>query len=1210
MQQPPQIQAPAPAAATPVQRSVGPPVGSQIQTVDAVASAAMSLSVADVEENLKLAETDQELTDDSRKRLTELCADAKQHLERAEQMNAKSQELEDLSGDVLERAADIERRTSQLGDDALKADSAAVRSGLVPPPLPTTANLQQLELELEKRQADLRQLREYGAQLESQAATRTSRRNGILQRLNEIEQSVGKTRQQVSAPPSLGEAKLLTRVRLMESLCRFQFLDRERRALDAELLLFDEEESVNLLQLERSLNSRRTALWTDAVQTASEAVQRVRNQEAQQVLETAEKDEAAVERFEEETPELISLRSVAERNRQLAEENTEVIGRIGVLQRRNENLRAELNRWKEEFDVTQKKVDTVGLPASMGAMLRNQRNNLPNARGLRFDVKELRPQIEKSQLQQYDQDAELKRLDVMEQEVRRVLRELRDKDSSTPVTATSEKIARALLTKRRQILRARYQSEETHFKQLTELAIGQQQLADLSERFAEYIKERVLWVRSEPPLVTAFLAIREPGQDSLARKWTLATGWNQLSAGIKRDVVGNPIIYFLAAMLFGILFVARPFFAKSLASIAERTRRSSYSHFSPTIRAALIAAVSSLLVPGAFWFLGWRLGLGSEIGVTQAALAQALTISGTFMLPVTLMRQVYRFNGLADAHFNASPWVLKIVRANLRWLPLVFVPLMILGVIAKEIMGPTDGGATYRLFFIGTCFVLSYFNWRVFHPKRGVFREFLDRNEGGWIERLRAIWFGGIVLLPVALAILSAFGYAYSSQELAWRTFLTVGMGVGLYVIRGLFLRLLLVHRRRIAIERARVRYEDFKRKRAEAAALEKESGSANGDVGAAAGTFTNVELPGVTVTAGGIQVEDDPLAELRANTAQSRRLLSTCVFAAAAMLTWVIWSDVFPALGILEKWPVFQSYQLVAETTIDSNGLPTTQYIELPDPVTIADLFIALAIAVVAFIASRDLPGLLEIAVLKRLPLENSVRYAITTLSSYAILLVGLLFASRWLGLHWKHVQWMATALTFGLAFGLQDMFANFVAGVIILFERPVRVGDIVTVDEVTGVVSRVRIRATTVTNWDRKDYIVPNKEFITGGLLNWTLSDHVNRIVINVGVAYGSDTVEAKRVLVEIAKQHSIVVDEPAPMATFEEFAASSLSLVLRCFISMNDMPMRLTVIDDLHSTIDKRFHEIGIEIAFPQQDIHVRDLPALKSDPRPEFEQRNGD
>jgi potassium efflux system protein len=178
-------------------------------------------------------------------------------------------------------------------------------------------------------------------------------------------------------------------------------------------------------------------------------------------------------------------------------------------------------------------------------------------------------------------------------------------------------------------------------------------------------------------------------------------------------------------------------------------------------------------------------------------------------------------------------------------------------------------------------------------------------------------------------------------------------------------------------------------------------------------------------------------------------------------------------------------------------------------------------------------------------------------------------------------------------LAFGLQEMFANFVAGIIILFERPVRVGDIVTVDDVTGVVSRIRIRATSITNWDRKEYVVPNKEFITGRVLNWTLSDNINRIIINVGVAYGSDTEKARQLLLKVATEHPLTMDEPPSMATFEGFGDNSLNFVLRTFLP--SMENRLQVIHELHTGIDRAFREAGIEIAFPQRDLHIRSLPA---------------
>ena len=157
-------------------------------------------------------------------------------------------------------------------------------------------------------------------------------------------------------------------------------------------------------------------------------------------------------------------------------------------------------------------------------------------------------------------------------------------------------------------------------------------------------------------------------------------------------------------------------------------------------------------------------------------------------------------------------------------------------------------------------------------------------------------------------------------------------------------------------------------------------------------------------------------------------------------------------------------------------------------------------------------------------------------------------------------------------------EIFANFVSGLIILFERPVRIGDVVTIDSVTGCVSRIQIRATTITDWDRKEYIVPNKEFVTGKLLNWTLSDKTNRIVVRIGVAYGTDTENALSMLQQIADEHPLILRDPPPVVGFEGFGESSPDLVLRCFLPSLDN--RRKVITQLHVMIDRRFKEAGLD------------------------------
>jgi potassium efflux system protein len=141
----------------------------------------------------------------------------------------------------------------------------------------------------------------------------------------------------------------------------------------------------------------------------------------------------------------------------------------------------------------------------------------------------------------------------------------------------------------------------------------------------------------------------------------------------------------------------------------------------------------------------------------------------------------------------------------------------------------------------------------------------------------------------------------------------------------------------------------------------------------------------------------------------------------------------------------------------------------------------------------------------------------------------------------------------------------------------------------DVTGTVTNIRIRATTVTNWDRKELIVPNKDLVTGRLLNWTLSDTTNRIVINVGLAYDSDVHHARQVMEQVVVGHPNVLADPAPAVTFEGFGDSALSFVIRVYLASLDV--RLATIHELHVGLHHALQKAGIEVAFPQRDINIR-------------------
>jgi len=191
-------------------------------------------------------------------------------------------------------------------------------------------------------------------------------------------------------------------------------------------------------------------------------------------------------------------------------------------------------------------------------------------------------------------------------------------------------------------------------------------------------------------------------------------------------------------------------------------------------------------------------------------------------------------------------------------------------------------------------------------------------------------------------------------------------------------------------------------------------------------------------------------------------------------------------------------------------------------------------------------------------------------------------------LGTDWSELQWLVAALGVGIGFGLQEIVANFISGIIVLFERPIRIGDVITVGDTDGVVTRIRSRATTIRNWDGKELLVPNKEFITGRLLNWSLSDQTTRVILSIGIAYGSDVRRAMQLLEEAARENENVLDDPPPSVIFEAFGDNSLAMALRCFVDSADL--RYPTISALNVAINDKLEAAGIVVAFPQRDLHL--------------------
>ncbi len=1083
----------------------------------------------------KQVEANDGLADDVKKKILALCAQAEAHLKNARTFRTQAQRCRQETTTLAQRVKELTEQIKKLQHTQPQPVEDA--------PLPKLEQrLTELELELNDKKKQL-------AQIEAEVAGRAQRRKEIRDQLDQLPGQLAEVEKQLKAPVPKDVPPLQAQAVRLELLARRALLQSRIDALKAQLARYDAEDSADAPRLQRDLLKLQVALIQKQQQALAARVRAKRDEQARQAVETA--------RIEALTA-LPALKPYADENSKLAEAAHQVTGLLDAVDADLAKVEKQREAVKAMFDKAKAMVESVGLTEPVGFMLRKNRTALPNVSKYKRRVRERRQIIEEAQFKLFDYDQERAALADVDSEVKSLLERLAA--NVTPETREEvRQAARELVERKRQYLDQLIRNYNAYLDALFELDAAERRLIQETEAFANYIDEQVLWIRSSKPL---------PAAVRLTRKslWLLhPDGWKRTLTALVEDLQRCPWWYAAALMVSLLLVRMRRRMKAELTELSQQVRQRSWCEFQPTLQAAGVTVVMSVWAPLLLWFLSWRLAAAGEDDPFVRAVAVGLARTATYLFPLELLRQICSKDGLASAHFDWSERAVEVLRRNLRWLVPVSVPLVFLSATLKE--GMSEPGADWlaRICFIAATVVLSVFLWRVLKPSSGVFQELIAYHPGGWVDRLKYLWFAVASLGPLLLAVLAFFGYDYTARVLSVRLLATLWLVLGLILLRAFLSRWLLLRRRRLAIERLR------QRRAAEAAARQSDSDASPG-------------------------LSDLPISQLQQETdlsslsEQTQRLVNSALLICGLLGVWMIWIDVLPALHFLDRWTVWTTTTQVTEKSTSSpNGYVTHTVVK---EITVTNLALCFLIAFATAVAAKNVPGLMEILLLQRLPFDASTRYAITSLTQYGIVILGVMLAFGAIGIGWSKVQWIATALTFGLAFGLQEIFANFVAGLILLFEQPIRVGDVVTVDDVTGVVSRIRIRATTITNWDRKEFIIPNKDFITGRLLNWTLSDKINRVVIEVGVAYGSDTELVQRLLLKVAEEHPLVLNEPAPSAVFDGFGDSTLHFTLRCYLP--NLDNRLTVIHELHAAIDREFRQAGIEIAFPQLDLHIRSTP----------------
>jgi len=256
---------------------------------------------------------------------------------------------------------------------------------------------------------------------------------------------------------------------------------------------------------------------------------------------------------------------------------------------------------------------------------------------------------------------------------------------------------------------------------------------------------------------------------------------------------------------------------------------------------------------------------------------------------------------------------------------------------------------------------------------------------------------------------------------------------------------------------------------------------------------------------------------------------------------------------------------------------------------ITLASIIVFFFVLIGFMVAARIITKILFNKLLARINVDDALRYTLTRMTHYLMLVIGAIVAFQFIGIDLSGIVVILGFLSVGIGFGLQNLTSNFISGIILLFERPIKVGDRVTVGDTEGDVEEINIRSTTIRTLNNVSIIVPNSDFISGSVINWSHGDPKVRIDVNVGVSYASDLDKVLRCLREVAEETPDTLSDPKPDVLFRAFGDSAWEMQVRVWVT--DPKIHPKVRSSVNSAIVRKFRENGVEIPFPQRDLHVR-------------------
>ena len=794
---------------------------------------------------------------------------------------------------------------------------------------------------------------------------------------------------------------------------------------------------------------------------------------------------------------------------------------------------------ENEFKSADKKISLAGLSPALGKVLREQRHSLATQNEITAASRTLQNETALTSLEQLRVEDKQKSLSNLDDALRQMM--VTQVDTALPFEKRMmiQAELRVLLNNQKELLNKLALANTTYLRTLGDFDFTRQQMLAQATKFAAYLDERLLWVQSSEPInLEAVVGLYH------SLRWLFSpSNWLTLLSETKDVLAHNTLLALTSLALF--LWLIR---LKNWVQHHLQINESIHSdHFIYTLKMLIYRVLFTLPIPISGYLIGSFLTHSSTVDFNQA-IGTGLQRASLSAFILQFCYAIFALNGIARRHFQWQKSTVVLLHSQLAWLRFVIVPAMFLihATSASKISEHSD--SLGRLALIVMLLAMVIFLIKLLHPSRGIWKTWLNNHENYWLVQLRYICYALVIAVPLIIIGFAVTGYYLSALELGEKLVSTLRLLVVLLFLHEIIFRWLSIANRQLALKNA---------------AQQRQFQSAH-EKHAPAGS----EDPLLPFT--------DQQLDIPKINAQTRKLLHVTLAFAMILGFWMIWKNILPAFSFLDHIVLWQ-HKVIVENQ------------ETYQPITLTNLFLAGLYLFIAIVAVRNFSGVLELIIFRRWNVEVGSRYAVNQLAKYSFVTVAFISIASELGGSWAQVQWLIAALGVGLGFGLQEIFANLVSGIILLFERPIRVGDIVTIGDVTGKVCRIQMRATTLIDGDQRELIVPNKTFITSQLVNWTLSDATTRIVIPIGIAFGSDLEFAHDLMLQTLQETPLILDDPEPCALFVGFGDSSLNFSIRAFVS--DPINRWPVIHDVNMRLERILRENNIEIPYPQRDVHVR-------------------